>query len=224
MPVKIRAAWTERQRELAVLAYCAMQLGCTLPPGFQARLMSKSTFIGLSFVGEYQIYKACEEYIDGKPFSFSSIDTRDTEKHTLRKKGISMDSDIGRHAQRPYSKPPGLESIPSEEPATADEQPPSKRRKVEAKTDPAPIIEEHFLYFPSDTCANCGATRGHGTPDLKRCKGCKNALYCFEGCQRWHWPRHRHHCAVEHEDEEHQGKSTDKIGDASKDAVDKTTA
>lgn len=226
MPKNPKAAWTH-QRELAVITYCAMELGCTLPPGFQARLMSKSPLVGLSFVGEFQIYKACEDYIDGKPFSFSSIDTRDTEQHTLKKKGISMDSDLGRYTQRPHHKPPGLDSIPSEEPGATDEQPPSKRRKVESKTDPEPEpepdIEEYYLSFPPNTCANCGATQGHGTPDLKRCKGCKNTLYCFEGCQRWHWPRH--HCTVEQGDEQSaQGQSTDKNGDASVEEAEKTTA
>lgn len=61
----------------------------------------------------------------------------------------------------------------------------------------APILEEHFLRFAPDTCANCGSTAGYKTPGLKRCAGCKTTLYCFEGCQKWHWIRHRLYCPSE---------------------------
>lgn len=167
-----------------------MELGCTLPPGFQGLLKEKCCGVGLSPIGHNQMYRACEQYIDGKPFSFSSLDTRHIEQAELRERGMSMQGPIGLHAQRRLPIPPGLEPLPSQEAAAATGQPAHERREVEAEASPPLPVEEDLRRFPPNTCANCGATRGHGTPDLRRCKGCKITLYCFEGCQRWHLNKH----------------------------------
>lgn len=191
-----------------------MELGCTLPPGFLERLKSNYHRVGLYGDEIEQMRRACDEYVDGKPYEFVSLGLVET----------MMMSQNG-HTQRPEPRPPGLEPLPSPEAAAADEQPAPKRRKVEPKAASALPVEEYCLYFPPDTCANCGATGGHGTPDLKRCKGCKTTLYCFEGCQKWHWFRHRRHCAVEQEDEESaKSESIDKGGDVSKEETQKATA
>ncbi|KAG6353486.1 hypothetical protein INS49_005667 [Diaporthe citri] len=183
-------AWTEDHRKLVVIAYCSMELGCTLPPGFQGLLKEKCYGPGLSPVGHNQMYRACEQYIDGKPFSFFSLDTREIEELTLREEGRGMNRALGRHVRRHRPLPPGLEPLRSQEAAAAAEKPAHERRKVEAESSPPPPVEQYFLRFPPDTCANCGATQGYGTPELRRCKSCKKTLYCFEGCQRWHWSRH----------------------------------
>lgn len=185
---------------MVLIAYCAMELGCTLPPGFQDSLQAKFHAVGLSRVAEYQIYQACEEYIDGKPFSFSSIDTRSTERSTLTEQGIGMDTDLWKHTQRAHTTPPGLEPLPFPEAADETEQSVPRRRKSETEASLPLPVEEWFFRFPSHTCANCGATRSYISPGLKRCKGCKTTLYCFEGCQKWHWPRHQ--CVIEQESEE----------------------
>lgn len=191
-----------------------MELGCTLPPGFQERLKSNYHRVGLWEDEREQMRRACDEYVDGKPYEFVSLGLLETAN-------MRMDGEF----QRPEPRPPGLEPLPPQEAGAADGQPAPKRLKVEPKAAPAPIVEEFCLSFPPDTCANCGATQGHGTPDLKRCKGCKNTLYCFEGCQKWHWFRHRRHCAVEQEAEESaKGESTDKGGDAAKEEAEKATA
>lgn len=179
--------------ELIVLAYCAMELGCTLPPGFRD-LLKGCWNPDLSPVSHYQIYRACLEYVDGKPFSFSSLDTRFIQQTTMRDLGISMDSDLGRRAQRPPPTPPGLDPLPYEEAAAATEQPVLESVEVEAEASPPLPVEEYRLRFPIDTCANCGATRGYGFPELRRCRGCKITLYCFDGCQRWHFERHQREC------------------------------
>lgn len=215
-PKKANSRWSEYQghKDLVLIAYCAMELGCTMPPGFMERLKSNYHRVGLFGDEREQIRRACEEYVDGKPYEFVSLGLVETAN-------MSMNG----QTQRPEPRPPGLEPLPSQETAADAEKPAHKRRKVESKAVPAPLVEEYCLYFPPDTCANCGATRGHGTPDLKRCKGCKNTLYCFEGCQKWHWFRHRRHCAVEEEDEESaEGESTDKNEESSKEEVEKTTA
>lgn len=192
-----------------------MELGCTLPPGFLPRLKSNYRRVGLLDEELEQVRRACEEYVDGKPYEFVSLGLFVT---------MLMTGEGG--TQRPEPRPPGLEPIPSHEAATATEEPASKRRKVEPKpVAPAPVVEEYYLTFPAGTCANCGATQGHGTPDLKRCKGCKTTLYCFEGCQKWHWFRHRCHCKVDQKPEESaKNASTDEDEDASKEDVEETTA
>ncbi|KAI7779389.1 hypothetical protein LA080_000868 [Diaporthe eres] len=201
--------WTE----LAMLIYCAMELGCTLPPGFKDFLKTKCWGSGLDPVGSCQIYGACEQYIDGKPFSFISLDTRLVEESMLPEMGIRMDSTIAKHVRRRRPIPAGLEPLPAQQAAVATEQPAHESRKVEAEASPPPPVEEYFLHFPPDTCANCGADRGYGTPELRRCKGCKTTLYCFEGCQRWHLSCGRHKCELKQDDkdgrEPAQGESID---------------
>lgn len=152
--------WTDDQSGLMLLAYCAMELGCKFPHGFLERLKSNYHRLNLWEGAQNQIRQACDEYVDGKPYSFLSL-------RLIRSKGES--DPIG--PKRLHYQPPGLESTP--------------------------ILEEHFLRFAPDTCANCGSTAGYKTPDLKRCAGCKTTLYCFEGCQKWHWIQHRFHCAGE---------------------------
>ncbi|KAH8782721.1 hypothetical protein F5883DRAFT_636998 [Diaporthe sp. PMI_573] len=153
-----------------------MELGCTLPPGFLARLKSNYRHVCRFETEREQMRQACDD---------------DTEE--------------------PETQPPGLEPIPPHETATNTEQPARKRRKVGKKAVPVPIVEEYCLQFPPNTCANCGASQGHGTPDLKRCKGCKTTLYCFEGCQKWHRFHHRLKCEADQEAEESaKGESTDK--------------
>lgn len=216
-PEKPNARWSEYHghKNLVLIAFCAMELGCTLPHGFLARLKSNYHRVGLCEVEREQIRRACDEYVDGKPYDFVSVGLVATAC-------MIMNGDV----QRPEPRPPGLESIPSEEATITTDEPTSKRRKLESKaTTPAPVVDESDLIFPADTCANCGATQGHGTPDLQRCKGCKTTLYCFDGCQKWHWFRHRRHCKVDNEVEEPaKDESTDKDGNNLKEEVEKTTA
>ncbi|POS71543.1 hypothetical protein DHEL01_v210057 [Diaporthe helianthi] len=216
-PKKPNSRWSEDHghKDLVLIAFCAMELGCTLPPGFLARLKANYRRVGL--IGEEleQIRRGCEEYVNGKPYNFVSLGLVETAS-------MSMDGET----KRPEPRPPGLEPVPAEETVTTAEEPASKRRKIEPKaTAPVPAAEEYDLVFPADTCANCGATQGHGSPDLKRCMGCKTTLYCFEGCQKWHWFRHRCHCKVNEKPEEsaEQG-SIDGDGDASEEDVESVTA
>lgn len=216
-PNKANSRWSEYQdhKDLVLIAFCAMELGCTLPPGFLARLKANYRRVGLKGEELEQIRRGCEEYVDGKPFNFGSLGLLETAN-------LSMDGET----QRPEARPPGLEPIPAEETVTAAEEPVSKRRKVEPKAKtPVSIVEEFVLHFPTNTCANCGATRGHGTPELQRCKACKTTLYCFEGCQKWHWFRHRYDCkGVQMPEESDNHVSADEDGDASKEHVEAATA
>jgi len=189
-------------KNLALIAFCAMELGCTLPPGFLARLKSNYRHVCRFETEREQMRQACDEYVDGKPYHFVSV-WLEADKTG----DSSTDSDV----EEPETQPPGLEPIPPHETATNTEQPARMRRKVGKKAAPAPIVEEYCLHFPPNTCANCGATRGHVTPDLKRCKGCKTTLYCFEGCQKWHGFHHRLQCEADQEAEgSAKGESTDK--------------
>lgn len=200
IPKKKSDEWTG----LIVITYCAMELGCTLPPGFRDLLKKECWGPHLSAVGHHQIYRACEEYVDGKPFSFSSLDTRTIARITLREKGISMDSKLGRHTQRPPPTPPGLEPIPSQEAVAATDEPVYESIEVDDEFSPPLPVEQYHFDFPIDTCANCGATRGYGTPELRRCKRCRITLYCFEGCQRWHLNRHKLECGYSEDDEDEE--------------------
>lgn len=206
-PETRREAWTEKHKKVALLAYCAMELGCKLPPGFQSLLKVKCFDLDLPVVGYHQLYRACDEYIDGKPFSFSSLDTRRIEEDALKEETTEIQNLLAEKPPRRPPIPPGLEPLPSQEAAAATEQPSLKRRIVEGEASLLFPFAEWFLRFPSDTCANCGSDRGHGTPELRRCRGCKTTLYCFEGCQRWHLSRGRHKCEVEQDDEDDEESS-----------------
>ncbi|KAI3401530.1 hypothetical protein diail_10131, partial [Diaporthe ilicicola] len=215
---RANSRWTESQHMLVLLAYCAMQLGCTLPRGFLRRLKSNYHRVGLYEGGNEQMRRACDEYIDGKPYEFTSVGLLDVAN-------MSMHGDF----QRPEPRPPGLEPIPAQETMSpleesAHEESARKRRKVEPEVASTPVVEEFDFHFPADTCANCGATKGYGQPDLKRCKGCKTTLYCFEGCEKWHWFRHRRQCALDQKDEDStEGKSADR-GEGLKDEPEQVTA
>jgi hypothetical protein len=215
-PKNENSRWSEYRdhKDLVLIAYCAMELGCTFPPGFLARLKSNYHRVGLIGDEEEQIRRACDEYVEGKPYGFVSLGLVETAQ-------MHMDGET----QRPEPRPPGLEPITSVDAAITDEEPASKRRRMgDEAAAPTPIVEEYFLHFPAGTCANCGATEGHGSPDLKRCKGCKTTLYCFEGCQKWHWFRHRVHCIVNEEPNDcAKHESPDQGKDASKEAVKEVT-
>lgn len=175
-----RARWTESELYLVLIAYCAMQLGCILPCGFVTKLKTNYRRVGLMDEGERQMRQACDEYVDGKPYEFASVGLIETMM--MSSEGIN---------DRPKPQAPGLQPINSGEPTT--DEPAPKRPKTESEAVHPPIVEFEF-WFPPDKCANCGAAEGYCEPQLKRCKGCKDTLYCFEGCQNWHWFRHRRHC------------------------------
>ena len=37
------------------------------------------------------------------------------------------------------------------------------------------------------TCFSCGKRRANGELNMKKCMGCKCAIYCSKGCQLAHW-------------------------------------
>lgn len=127
-----------------------MQIGCTLPRGVLDRLKAIYKHVGLLEEGEQQMARACEEYIDGKPFEFVSLGLLETAD--MRSEGIE---------ERPEPKALGSEIVPSGSPAAWTSEPP---------------IVEYELWFPPGTCADCGSSRGYGNLALKRCKGCKDTL------------------------------------------------
>jgi hypothetical protein len=47
---------------------------------------------------------------------------------------------------------------------------------------------------PEDACASCGMKDGGGDDTLKRCVGCKKALYCGKECQKTDWKNHKGMC------------------------------
>lgn len=213
-PKRSNSRWTENHKDLVLIAFCAMELGCTLPPGFLGRLKANYHRAGIFGDEREQIRRACDEYVDGKPYEFVSLGLVETAM-------MAMDGD----SQRPEPRPPGLEPLPAQE-INIDTTPPArKRRKTQYEPTSTPIVEEYCLHFPADTCANCGATRGHETPDLKRCKGCKTTLYCFDGCQKWHWFRHRRHCTLAQKAEDSaDGKSiANDAGDSKEESEEATT-
>lgn len=174
-PVPATLPWTDQgQYGLVLVGYCAMQLGCVLPRGFLASLKANlHVFRDTLFpAGMEQMRKACEDYIDGKPFDFPSFD----DVENLMAQVVS--------ASDPET--PGLETVP---PGSSTASASSGQQ-----ADASFCVVEYCFWFPPGTCANCGSPRGFGNLALKRCKGCKDTLYCFEGCQKWHWSRHKRHC------------------------------
>ncbi|KAF4554404.1 Hypothetical protein D9617_4g001580 [Elsinoe fawcettii] len=165
--------WTHAQHDLFILVPCAMILGCHLPEGFLDVFKRGNKRYkddpGMPF---QSIEKACGEYINGKPYRF---------KH------VWIDDD----AYEGF--PPELEPLPSvvDTTSTGDE-PARKRTKTDAEMEIR--IVEHDFWFPPDACANCGTTEGHKEASMQRCSGCKEVVYCFKGCQTWHWPTHSWKC------------------------------
>lgn len=72
-PRKTNSRWTEGHKALILVAYCAMELGCTLPPGFLTRLKTNYHRVGLMEGEGEQMRRACDEYVDGKPYEFVSL-------------------------------------------------------------------------------------------------------------------------------------------------------
>ena len=42
-------------------------------------------------------------------------------------------------------------------------------------------------------CFSCGKRRASGELTMKKCVGCKCAIYCSKGCQRAHWKKNGGH-------------------------------
>lgn len=172
-PSRRSKRWTEDQYPLVLIAACAMQLGCILPPGFRNDLKSNYQRLELMDDAEVQIRVACDEYINGKPYNLGSVGLLETAN--LRFAGVNG---------RLEPAQPELEAVPAEEkydPAKAD-----------ASVEPR-IIPYHF-WFPPGTCENCGATEAPDGTDLKRCGDCHQALFCCSGCLKWGYDAHAGDC------------------------------
>jgi TPR repeat protein len=47
----------------------------------------------------------------------------------------------------------------------------------------------HHVREMESTCFSCGKRRANGERNMKKCMGCKCAMYCSKGCQRAHWKK-----------------------------------
>lgn len=171
-PGNRRRPWTDRQYSLILIAGCAMELGCTFPPGFINDLRSNYQRIELFPEAAKEIEVACNEYINGKPYCLGTSQSDETGKW--------------RNDDRPQASQPELEAVPAK-----DKFKPSDG----AENDPR-IIPYRF-WFPPGTCRNCGAEKGPNGTELMRCSDCHQALFCCSGCLRWGYLSHSKDCDKE---------------------------
>ncbi|KAF4552685.1 Hypothetical protein D9617_9g024740 [Elsinoe fawcettii] len=175
-PSGSRRTWTNKQYCLILISACAMELGCTFPPGFINELKQNISNIDMMPEARNQITRACNEYIGGKPYDMrvpSAIDFDNEDAH-------------GNAATVPI-KLPSLEIIPSANEQDSETAANNNEGNTAAANDR--IIETRF-WFPPGTCANCGADKAPDGSDLKHCGDCKSTLYCTAICQTSHYSLH----------------------------------
>ncbi|KDR72885.1 hypothetical protein GALMADRAFT_252216 [Galerina marginata CBS 339.88] len=65
------------------------------------------------------------------------------------------------------------------------------------RTAPSKRIIKELRKDTTIACTNCGRLGNEDDVELKKCSGCKVALYCSTDCQKQHWSEHKPNCSTE---------------------------